>query len=181
MKEALLKPLSFLHFNQCRSSNEITTKAVEVRRDDPRKTKKDGNVPWWQLCWQCEHLQTPTSTLSPSFALFYTDLRKRKQPIVLQQSDLRETEKTLLSRTDLQINRNRNEKNTSELVCVSKWNFEWEKEPYCTRMSRRSKCNELGCRNHHRNRLLEPKSRAREMATDIGWWKKLVHRKEKFS
>jgi hypothetical protein len=28
---------------------------------------------------------------------------------------------------------------------------------------------------------LEPKSRAREMATDIGWWKTLVHRKEKFS
>jgi hypothetical protein len=64
-------------------------------------------------------------------------LRKRKQPIVVQQSDLRETEKTLLSRTDLQINRNRNEKNTSELVCISKRNFEWEKEPYHTRMSRR--------------------------------------------
>jgi hypothetical protein len=105
-------------------------------------------------------------------------LRKRKQPIVVQQSDLRETEKTLLSRTDLQINRNRNEKNTSELVCISKRNFEWEKEPYHTRMSRRSKCNELGCRNHHRNRLLEPKSRAREMATDIGWCKKLVHGKK---
>ncbi len=41
-----------------------------------------------------------------------------------------------------------------------------------------AKWNELGCRNHHRNRLLEPKSRAREMATDIGWCKKLVHGKK---
>ncbi len=45
-------------------------------------------------------------------------------------------------------------------------------------VAQKSKCNELGCRNHHRNRLLEPKSRAREMATDIGWCKKLVHGKK---